>query len=140
MAVKIPAANAYPRDYHQRSPALPSAFERFHKTFATTPSPNSTRTRVPMNSPKHSSDVRLLFYLGPLSNLVHPIEGLVYRAFPQPVHFLSFLICQIRFPGVIDRPVRTQVLDIFEIVNSQTCGVGRPQRSSGVTRDRTNYR
>ena len=57
----------------------PSAFERLSKTFATTPSPNRINTNVPMNSPKHFTNMKHPFLQCNLDQLTQSNERVTAR-------------------------------------------------------------
>src|SRR6516162_6415189 len=96
IAVNTPAitANAHPLVITIQ-PA-PSAFERFSRTLATTPSPSRIKTSVPMNSPKHfaSIDGSLVEFRDLFRGLDYPIKRLAYRSLPQRVQFIALSILQ----------------------------------------------
>ena len=75
MAVKTPAITAKAHPLVMTIHPEPSAFERFNKTFATHPLPNSTRTSVPMNSPKQREAMKVLSSAHPINSSNHFVQS-----------------------------------------------------------------
>src|ERR1700675_2785359 len=83
---------------------LPSAFERFSKTAATTPSPSRIIIIVPRNSPRNGDVIEK----DPPSGF-NPVERPRHCFFPVPVKFFPLLFLEVRFPDMVDRPIRPQL-------------------------------
>src|SRR5215469_15684576 len=79
----------------------PSAFERFSRTPATTPSPNRISISVPMNSPKHFASIKRLLRDSDFAGLDHPVERFADRPLPKFIQLLALPVFKIRFPGVV---------------------------------------
>src|SRR5215475_4106398 len=103
----------------------PSAFDRFNRTLATTPSPSRINTRVPMNSPRNGDAI--LFFLS--SHLVlEPVKGSANGTLPEAIHFIALRRIELRIPTPIHLPVGAQVICILEESHCQPRSIGGPQR------------
>src|SRR5947208_4449639 len=92
-AVQIPATTAIPQAVAITIQPELSPLDFFSKTLATTPSPNTISTRVPMNSPRNGpcmviSLFRNECHLCPES-LLRPIKAARNRLFPEVIQPLS---------------------------------------------------
>src|SRR5262252_4514626 len=104
IATNTPAITANAQPLVMTIQPASSAFERLSKTFATTPSPNSIDTSVPMNSPKHFASTQIPPPPIQTRQLVDPIERAGHGSLPKVVELIALSIRQVGFPGVVDLP------------------------------------
>src|SRR5215469_1263118 len=133
-AVNTPAITANAQPLVITIQPAPSAFERFNKTFATTPSPSNIKTSVPMNSPKHFTNIRNSPLLIQRVELAHPIERARYRPLPKVVHLIPFSVFQVWRPGAVGRPVCAQIIQVFEISDGQTSRISCTESGGRILR------
>src|SRR6516165_11690954 len=127
IAVNTPAITANAQPLVITIQPAPSAFERFSKTFATTPSPNKTSMSVPTNSPKHFASIeKLLFGFGFVESR-RPIKRPTHRTLPEAVQLIALSPVQVWFPHAVNFPVFTEVFEISEVASNETRSIGRAQ-------------
>src|SRR5882762_9216159 len=115
---------------------LPSAFDRFSSTPATTPSPSNIKIIVPRNSPRNGDVIR--WFPSHVSSRVRPVQRSRHRFLPLPVHAFATSLFHARFPFPVHRPIRPQFLQCREKVHRQPSGIGGAQRG-GFLNHRPHY-
>src|SRR6267154_2099557 len=85
IAVKTPHMTANAQPVVMTIHPLPSAFDFFRSTAATTPSPSKIRIRVPRNSPSQGDVIPFLLLI------LYPVERTRDSLFPLPAKLFSFV-------------------------------------------------
>src|SRR5215469_8068065 len=113
---------------------LPSAFDRFRSTPATTPSPSKISTSVPANSPKTGDVISFssLFNAAALSEKPEtsrrPVKRPCHGLFPFLVHTVARRILHLRLPRLVHSPVGAQLIEVFVESDRKSCCVRRSER------------
>src|ERR1700674_742370 len=116
-AVNTPAITANAHPVVMANHPLPSPFERFSSTPATTPSPSNINIMVPRNSPRNGDVIRrFLSYPG---SRIYPIKRARHSFLPLPVQTFAPPLLHSWLPLAIHRPVCTQLLQPRKEIHSK---------------------